>query len=267
VTTITVTAEPATASVDVVVSGVDPTVRTLTILRTGIDGSRVPLRGSPFAVAGGTVVAVDSEAPFGVPVRYALESDPTVTAVARLDIDVPWLTHPLSPFLSVPCVVDDDAEWTYPGRTYTYDVIDRAEPVYTWYRRSTRSGTVSVSYETTAQRSAIVEVLETGAPLLVRYPASYEQFPSVYIGTAEARVVPRGVGSRAGQVQIDYVVVSAPPSSVASPSAIWKWEDVPPVFPTWADLVAGIGTWTDAYLYNPAPTSPLPAPGPPPLGT
>jgi hypothetical protein len=273
-TTLTLTPEPLTASVDVLVSGIPAATTSITILRTGIDGSRVPLRGSPFRVAGGTVVAVDGEVPFGVDVRYTVAEEPTVTGLVRLDIDVPWLTHPLAPFLSVPCTIEDDDEWTLPGRTYVFDVIGRAEPVYTWYRRSTRNGVLTLDYANVGERAAIIEVLATGAPLLIRYPAGYPQFPSAYLGAGEARVIPRGVGSHEGSIEVSYVVVAAPPSSVSSPaSANWTWDDVPSQAASWAALVAAFPSWVDVVLFNPPAPSPappwdpgLPAP-PPPFGT
>jgi hypothetical protein len=139
--------------------------------------------------------------------------------------------------------------------------------VYVWYRRSSRNGRLTVEYGNPGERARIIEALATGAPLLIRYPASYPQFPSAYLGLGEARVIPRGVGSLQGTVEAAYTVVAAPPSSVGSPSSsLWTWDDVPGQAASWIDLVAKFPTWIDVVLFNPpAPGQPK-APAPP-LGT
>lgn len=270
--TITLTPEPATASIDVLLEGyVDSTP--VVVTRTGVDGSEVPLRGSPFTPSGGTIAVIDSEAPFGVPVRYIANG---VTASTVLDVDVPWLTHPIAPFLSTPCVIEDDDDWRYPGRTYVFDVINRTQPVYTWYRRSSRTGTLKVAYANVQERTNIRIALETGSPLLIRYPASYPQFGSAYLGIGEARTIPRGVGSRMGVVEMDYTVVAAPPSDQAAPGLAWQWDDVPGEFGDWNTVMAyGFPSWNAFLFYNPAlpnrTTTPFPGPQPrqpaPPLGS
>lgn len=243
---IALTARPDDAAVTVAVTGAPATVN---VWRTDASGARVLLRGSPFTTQGGAVTVVDYEAPFGF-VRYALD-DGTTNAVT-LTATTPWLTNPLSQsFLSFPVAVVDDTDWTYPSRSYLFDVIGRADPIVTWYPRATRSGTVSLRYLTTGQRSSIMQTLAPGVPVLLRYPDTTcgRAFLSAYLAVEDARVVPDSPGAVTGVVELDYRVVAAP--SGATAGGEWTWGDVPPKFATWDALRTGLTTWAKVVAYNP----------------
>lgn len=241
-TTITLTPQPEVATVDILLEAI--TTVPVRIFRTDRNGIRVELRGSPFtATVGSSLGILDAEAPFG-DLLYEVGS-PTVEASAStsLDVDVPWLTHPLAPFLSVPVKVEDDTEWQNVPRTFLYDVIDRSTPVYTWYKRQFRSGLLTIEYANSAQRTAIRDVLITGAPMLIRYPVAYDQFETGYYGFGDVRTVPRGVGSREGHFELQYAVVEAPPG-VSSGTAL-TWDLLATTEDAWSDVMADYASWYD----------------------
>lgn len=258
--TITLTPDPSTASITVDVDGLgtDP----VTILRTNVSGSLTALRGSPFTPAAGIVRAIDAEAPLGVPVTYKVQGT-TEVAVTTLDVDVPILSSPLSPELAAPVTVVDDGEWSYPARTYAYDVIGRGLPVFTWYARASRTGRLVLRYADTQERSYIAALVAPGAPLLLRYPAAYPQLPSAYIGILDVRQLPAFPGDTAGTAELDYIVVPPPPSSLARPGGALRWDDVPIEWTTWNAVLSDVATWTDLTYWIPSTAA---AASPPPWG-
>lgn len=243
--TIALTPRPADAAVVVAVTGAGATV---TVWRTAADGERSQLRGSPFPTQAGAVTVVDYEAPFGL-VRYSTTDTGSDAVSTTLDVAVPWLTNPLSAsFLSLPVTVTDDAAWMLPSRTHEFDVIDRADPIVTWYVRSTREGTLTLRYATAAHLSNLADLVSEGAPVLLRTPAGCP-FPTGYRAVRDVRVIPDRPGARTGVVELDYRACAAPAGPPAGGS--WTWADVPPAYATWAELRAAFGAWRDVVAYDP----------------
>jgi hypothetical protein len=249
VTTIAVQAQPDVASVALTVTGAPAT---LSLYRTDRYGRTELVRGSPFATQGGTLSVVDHEAPFGT-LTYATSPAGADAVTTSLDVDRPWLTSPASPFLSLPVDVVDDTQHEYPPRSYLFDVIDRADPVYTWYRRSTRAGELSIGYETLQQRTRVLSLLSTGIPVLLRTPLGCP-YEGGYYAVGDVRVEPLLPGSRKGVIVLPYVLVVAPPGQ---PSATpgWAWVNVVDRFASWADVPPAFATWGDVVAYMP-PGSP-----------
>lgn len=255
--TIVLTPSPDDAAVAVAITGAPATV---TVWRTGSDGARVALRGSPFATQGGALALVDHEAPFGV-VAYSTTPGDTDRVVTELVGTGPWLTSPAaSTFLSTPIRVVSDEEWSYASRTYLFDVVDRPDPVFTFYPRSTRSGRLTLRYESTAERDAIGRALAPGVPVLVRYPPGCSHIGGGWYGAGDVRVIPTRPGAHTGTVEIDYTIVSAPPGSSAA-RADWKWSDVAAGYASWSALLGAFPTWSALVTYDPSPAA-RPAPVP-----
>lgn len=245
--TIVLTPRPDDAAVTVAVSGAGATV---TLYRTDAAGVRSVVRGSPFPTQAGAVTVVDYEAPFGF-VRYALDEQGTAAVATSLDVTSPWLTNPLAQsFLSIPVAVIDDDDWASPARAYLFDVIDRADPVVTWYRRATRSGVLRLRYSTVAERSSIAQAVLDGAPVLIRYPATDcgRAFLTAYLAVEDARVTPDHPGATAGVYELAYRVCAAPPGAPAGGE--WTWADVPAEAATWAALQAEFRTWRDVVAFD-----------------
>lgn len=253
---IVLTPSPDDASVGVAITGAPATV---TIWRTGANGDRVALRGAPFPTQGGALALVDREAPLGF-VSYSTTADDADAVSTVLDVSVPWLTSPAAAaFRSTPIRVVSDVEWTYDPRTYLFDVIDRADPVFTFYKRSTRKGRITLAYESTAERDAILSALAPGVPVLVRYPPACSHMGGGYYGAGDVRVYPLAPGSTQGTIEIDYGIVAMPPGESAA-RAGWAWSDVVAAYPTWSAVVGAFGSWSDLVTHDPTPAPRRPAP-------
>lgn len=239
---------------------------TATVYRRNPNGSVVVVRGADAvsvpATGSGDAPVNDYEPPFG-PIAYGLAADGPWTVVPAADwSDVmvqPYLSAPLGPWLVMPVRVVDDRNQTWPGRTYIYDVLNRAEPVVTWYTRSTRTGTLVLRYENTREHDAILAALATGSPLLLRIPSTRDGLETSYVAPTDVRVVPVFPGYPRGTVELDYVIC-APPSGLALLDPTWTWDAVVAAFATWDDLVAAFDTWTEVVGYAPS------APAPPGFG-
>lgn len=210
-------------------------------------GVQTPLRGNPFPLQGGGAVIVDPEAPFG-PVEYTVTDDAgSATADTSLDVDVPWITHPYRPWLSEAVTVEDDREWTYPSRTWSFDVIDRDAPVFTHYKRSTRTGTLVLRWRDPAQRSALGDLLQSGDPLLIRYPADCDAFRDTWMALGEARVEAQALGASFGFAELDYVAI-APPTGSLDGDTTWTFADILLTFAEFADLPDTYASFADVVV-------------------
>jgi len=222
--------------------------------RTDPDGTRTKVRGGPFV--GPTVTITDYEPLFGT-VGYDVGG--ASRAWTTLDPGVPWLTHPTHPFVSMPVTVEDDAEWSYEPRTFSFTVIGRTRPVYTWYPRASRSGTVKIEYKNAAERARIRDALADGSPLLIRYPPAYDQFTSSWLGIQGMKDVRRGVGTKQGHYELSYTVVDAPVArlGIVEPTA-WEWQDVlsDVALPTWFSVRGVYPTWALVATHGPASAEP-----------
>jgi hypothetical protein len=210
-------------------------------------GVKTPLRGNPFPLQGGGAVIVDPEAPFG-PVEYTVTDDTgSVVADTVLDVDVPWITHPYRPWLSEAVTVEDDRDWVYPSRTWSFDVIDRDAPVFTHYRRSTRTGTLVVRWRDPSQRASLGDLLQSGDPLLIRYPASCSQFRDTWMALGEARLEAQAPGSPFGYAELDYVSI-APPTGSLDGNTSWTFADLDLTFAEFGDLPGVYATFADVVV-------------------
>lgn len=242
---IALTPRPADASVVVAITGAGATV---TVYRTREDGEREILRGSPFPTQAGAVTVVDHEAPFGL-LRYATTDTGADAVSTTLDVSRPWLTNPVSgSYLSIPVTITDDTDWTLEARAFPFDVIDRADPVVTFYRRASRAGLLTLRYSSAGELSNVADVLEDGTPLLLRTPRGCP-FPTGYRAIELVRIRPDRPGSSTGEIDMDYRTCAAPAGAPAG--GAWSWADVPPAYPTWSALRAGLPTWSAVVAHDP----------------
>ena len=224
------------------------------VYRTDPDGTRTKVRGGPFT--GPNAVITDYEPMFG---SVGYDVDGLSQVHTTIDPDVPWLTHPTHPFLSAPVVVENDTDWSYEPRTFSFTVIGRRLPVYTWYPRAGRSGRVHIAFADTAERQAIHDALSDGSPLLIRYPSAYDQFTSSWLGIQSMRDVRPTVGAKYGHYELDYVEVDPPVTRLGVVEATaWFWEDVldDEELPTWFSVRDVYPTWALMATHGPVLAEP-----------
>ena len=248
---------PNSASVVIVVTGRGEGL--INVQRIQSDGRNPYIVGSPFAID--TEQIIDAELPLEK-VQYIVSDDiSTVTLEADLShVTVPWLSHPSQPYLSQPVTAREDNEWTLPPQTFAFDVIGNSLPVYVWYPRSTKDGTLLIDWEGEAQRDDILALFETGAPLLIRYPMG-SIYQDGWIGVGEVDVFEEAPTAHFGSIRAPYVTVPAPyrvmPTNVSPPGWTWEalvaevslptWDAVyhsttQYTWPTWIDLISGMPT-------------------------
>lgn len=235
------------------VTSSDATSTTLT--RLNPDGTTTPVRtadGNPLPITGGTALIYDYEMPLARSVTYgSLESPASTSAAVTVDSSLVWLVHPGVPALSMPVMIKEFGERTYPTARGVFRPMGRATAVVvTDGTRKAAEFDLTLVTLTDADRLGLVELLSDSAPLLLNVPATK----------------PFGVGVE--YVSIGDVTEGRPVRIAAEPTRTWKlsctvvdrpvggsqsqrtWADVIATYATWNDVTAAYPTWT-ALLAGP----------------
>jgi hypothetical protein len=160
----------------------------------------------------------DREAPLDVPVTYELRApdQPTFFAVSEpVTLDSgnrTWLTHPDRgrAFLAT---VAEEPEQTRDITRGVFQVIGRARPIaVSSAQRQSSAATLTVWTETFAERDELLDLLDDGAPLLLRAPANLGHGPGEWlsIGAVQYKAVGHGAFEHSREFSLPYVVVDAP---------------------------------------------------------
>lgn len=175
--TITATAESAAVPPRVRLN-VTTNQSTIMLYRVAQDGTRTPVRsydGGAFPVSGGTLVAYDPEAPFGLPVTYTADgTGVTNSGTVTVSSDRVWLVHPgvpsrsqvVIPLQLSPRERDVAQSVRYPlGREFPIVATDG--------KRKAAQYELTLRTETLDQLAALDELLSDASPLLLNVPASW----------------------------------------------------------------------------------------------
>lgn len=197
-------------------------------------GRRVPVRGfKRREVVGDSYTLVDYEAPFGIPISYDIECrndagvllDTIALPVSvSLDVTVPWIQDALSPSVSMAVTLGGDS---LTNRSLRRDgglvpVNGATEPIGQGGVRRVGAG-IPLSFRCSgeAEEDAIVAVLNSADPLVLRTPPGYRNMPRLaYVTTGEwnVNVPPQGGGIDAHSLITGTVdLVAAPSASVIVP--------------------------------------------------
>jgi hypothetical protein len=160
----------------------------------------------------------DREAPLDVPITYELRApdQPTFFAVSEAVTlesgERTWLTHPDRgrAFLAT---VAEEPEQTRDITRGVFQVIGRSRPVaVTSAQRQSSAATLTVWTETFEERDELLDLLDDGAPLLLRAPASLGHGPGEWlsIGAVQYKAVGHGAWEHTREFSLPYVVVDAP---------------------------------------------------------
>lgn len=173
-TTITATAEVSPAGVPRVRLALEWTGATvLYVTRADQDGVVRHVRGAdPVTPIAGVATVLDYEASHDFATTYYL-TDGVATVVTSSPVTVPssgeaWLIHPGKPESSVVARVLEWPTWTRPISRGVFQPIGRKDAVVVSTRRSSESGVLSVYTDGAAERSALLDVLSDGYPVLLK---------------------------------------------------------------------------------------------------
>lgn len=240
-----VAATQDTAPPRVQITATDVPAGTATLYRLA-EGQRAPVRGMVAATTSPTMIAVDSEAPFGVELSYELVvtlADGSTQETDTLDpvtmsTDLPWITHPITS-AGVSLTITDWPEFTYTARQTVVPVAGRATPIVVSDVRTAPSSTMVVLTRTADQLKALRQLLATGDVLQARAVCGAVEDDYLSIGdVVETRLKPSGKSTDPVQAGSDWRrLVTLNVQSVDRPATA-----IPVVGDTLADLATYVPT-------------------------
>ncbi|MFI7096427.1 hypothetical protein [Streptomyces lydicus] len=225
------------------------------------DGVRTPLRGysgdtDSVLTASDRSALTDYEAPLGVPLTYILKTwtttvndgwyyrTPQITLPTRDDSGV-IIKDPLLPARSTVALADTLPDWQRSARQGAFAVRGRARPIVISDVRTSRTGTLVVTTETTDEADALWWALETGNTLLLQWPAGWG-LTDMYVSVGD--VTEARISSYAGHSDRSWSIalteVDRPIGGLVG-SATRTWQDVKSGAATFADLASTSNTWLD----------------------
>jgi hypothetical protein len=249
--TITASAEPA---------AIPPRVRldvttdqtSLTLYRVQPDGQRIPVRsydGGPFPVSGGTLVAYDPEAHFGMPVTYTADgAGVTGSASVTVTSEHVWAVHPGVPSRSQIVELRSLSPRSYEAnQSLRYPLNRRFPIVASDGRRKAPTYDMKLLTETLDDLGPLEELLDDLAPLLLNIP------PGMGLGQA-SEYVAVGRVSMGRLVQIANepmrewdLACSVTGRPVGGSQVDNTYAKSLALYPTYADRLAAHATYGEAF--------------------
>jgi hypothetical protein len=237
---LTVTPQPTLGYVTVDVTGLTGTI---VVSRQTPGGAAVPVRNMD-PVGSGVTSVDDRECPFGVPVTYTATyaTSSTTTASTQLNSTAARLEHPGLSALGkwVQVVSDSPPAWESP--TVVHKIIGRTDPLVTAQTLTARAGTMRLWCDTQAEVNEIVQLFQSGVPVLLRVPANGLLRDGWLAGLTitdahEEQSLPGRM------VDVAYQVVGRPTGAAAGTQG-WSWQGLTAANGTWASLRNAYATWT-----------------------
>jgi hypothetical protein len=224
-----------------------------TITRTDANGNVDPVRNGDPAVYSGGWVGQDFEAPLDELLTYTatmVESPFTVTTATAVtlaaDDGLPWLTHPGKPSLSMRILPADFILGARPGRSMVFAVLGRRRGVGQSIARGGYEGELILRITGQAELDDLDALLDDGAPLLLRGPASWIGYGNRYLQIGEVRLERLTRVGTDGRFLATLAFIEVDrPAGTAEGGAGFRWDDVIDAYDTWDDLVADKATWLD----------------------
>lgn len=189
--TVVATAVPSTGRVTLVITWATAVVFNV---RRVQDGVMVPVRGGYPATGSGSVTFSDVEAPLDIPVSYQVTSPTypyqtlTSNTVTLTSSGVSWLSHPTLSSLSMQLMVERNPDKERGIDRAVFKVIGRPKPVpVVSGPRTSPVYTLDAFTETQPQRDNMLDLLDSGEPLLLRTPANYGFDAQTWLSIGEVR--------------------------------------------------------------------------------
>lgn len=201
-----------------------------------------PVRGT---WAGG--VTIDGDVPFGVPTQWTVRDSvgaSVSSTVLTLDAAGPVLSDATDPTAYALVLVVSQPPNVWEAATRTWDILGTSDAFVSQAPMKRRTGDL-VLYVTPAERPDLLDLLSTGAPLLLRSP-DHTVVDDLFLAVGSVRDelanpdAPRG-GRR---ITLSYKQVSRDLGEYTSVSGR-TWADLLTDAATWADVPTTFGTWRD----------------------
>ncbi|MFE5159148.1 hypothetical protein ACFRNT_11550 [Streptomyces sp. NPDC056697] len=224
-------------------------------------GTSTPVRGwtgdlVDQPTTGDVAVAVDYEAPLGVPLQWRVRSAVTGASIAYIsdpitlsgEVTDAWLTDVSLPARSVAATVGVPLpDWQRSARQGSYSVKGRPRPVVISDVRASRQGTLTLVTESEEERDALWWVLETGNTLLIKWPLGFTE-PDMYVQVAdvtEAHITAVAEHSDR-QWTLALTEVDRPIGGIiGSPDR--TWQTVKSAGSDWTSAIGAATTWLDVW--------------------
>jgi hypothetical protein len=214
-----------------------------------------PTSGDPYTVPATITnpsgnLTVDGYAPLARPILYRATDSTGASGEATVELPDPGsavLSDALDPARFMLVTVVDQLPNAWQARSVWFDVLDRRDPFVAVAPLRFRDGTLVVRVHGNDERRALLALLATGSPLVVR-SACGDTLDDVVIlpnEVAESLVVDKDkAGPR--HVAITYQAVTRDLGPYF-PDPEWTWSDVvaDPRHPSWTALVASFASWSD----------------------
>lgn len=249
--TITATAEPA---------AIPPRVRldvttdqtSLTLYRVAQDGQRTLVRsydGGPFPVSGGTLVAYDPEAHFGMQYTYTADgAGVTGSAVVTVTDSRAWLVDPGVPQRSLPIVVSKLSSREYAADQSLRYPLNRKFPIVASDgRRKAPTYELAIYTPSLNDLGPLEELLGGLSPLLLQVPPDRgwgQSSEYVAVGNVTAGRLSRFLGEPAREWVLACSVTGRP---VGGSQVDNTYAKSLALYPTYADRLAAHATYGEAF--------------------
>lgn len=229
-------------------------VATANVYRIDVAGNEVLVRnGDPITVSAGAFTTQDYEAPLDVTLAYEVRNVSTGVVIASDTgvilpsiADRAWLGHPGKPSYNMAVLPKAFVPSSRKARAATFPVIGSSLPIAQSLRRSGEEGTLVVKLDDDDDRLALHTLLDDGAVLLLRGPATWKTMGHRYLQIQDTEFEPltRVLTDERASMTLPWIQVSRP-SGLAQAGPGFRWADVITTYATWADVVAANPTWAD----------------------
>lgn len=255
--TVDMASTPPRVRLDVTDTGTSPSIFSTTVTRLDPDGVLRTVRtpdGNPLTLttSGATRVGLlyDYAAPYGQPVSYSTQESPgTVSAAVTVGETRSWLLHPGVPTLSQPITIGDLAERLRKIQQGVFYPMGRSTPVVqTDGARRRGEYTLTLWTPDLDARSALLDLLDDGSPLLLNIPAGNGwglSWEYVAVGDVTERRPVKFLGEPGRFWDLPIVVVDTPIGgsqsgrSYADLLTFASYSELQAAYPSYSAVLAG----------------------------
>lgn len=242
--TLTATAQPATATIALTVTATAPVTR---ILRSDTMGTRpVRAQAGTFPITG-TTVLIDHEPALSGTVTYTLDDGAAgASATATLGLDESWLTVPVTPARSRRLDLVTDLDSRQESGTILHNVIGRADALVTLGPLRLRSGRLELWTPTAGEARAIAALYGLGETVHLRQPIAsldmYHVATSVDVAPQREQTTPRRWAAVVEYQEVDW------PRGDQRGTLGYSYDDVLADHADYASLALVVPTYVDLAL-------------------
>lgn len=245
---LTATPQPSNVPPRVLLAVTGMAGATVTITRTGTDGTVTVRTANPGTLTAGAFTVSDYEATFGIAYTYTATSNTadTATASATLTVSGPWLFHLADSTLSMPIRVMSRGERTLATNQGVHTVIGRpAAVVRSDGVRRLPTFPLLVGTSTLAEEAALTAILADSSVLLLQIAyTGVTRAESYYVSVGDVTMtdVADWFGNPFTQWTLPCTVTAVPTGSQQS---AWTYAGLSAAFATYATADAAYTTYAD----------------------